>query len=110
MCSCVISVCLILLLFNPQAHLLSQEIPEDWDAKPVKVLVGKNFDEVVKDKTKAVFVEFCEYWLFCGFYSPMSCKQQKSYQGGWLDTSSTSCQKYSRSAMYIVHEIHVTSV
>lgn len=48
------------LVFHFQAHLLSQEIPEDWDAKPVKVLVGKNFDEVVKDKTKAAFVEFCK--------------------------------------------------
>ena len=56
---------LILFAFNFQPHLLSQEIPEDWDAKPVKVLVGKNFDEVVKDKTKAVLVEFCKW---CSFY------------------------------------------
>lgn len=52
-----------LFFFNFQPHLLSQEIPEDWDAKPVKVLVGKNFDEVVKDKTKAAFVEFCKYFI-----------------------------------------------
>jgi len=49
-------------------HLLSQELPEDWDSEGVKTLVSSNFDEVVFNKDKDVLVEFYAPW--CGH-----CKQ-----------------------------------
>lgn len=46
-----------------EPYLKSEELPEDNTA-PVKVVVAKNFDEIVNDKEKDVLIEFYAPW--CG--------------------------------------------
>jgi hypothetical protein len=44
---------------------MAEEVPEDWDAKPVKVVTGKNFKEVVLADDKDAFVFFHAPWCKC---------------------------------------------
>ncbi|KAB0796262.1 hypothetical protein PPYR_10323 [Photinus pyralis] len=48
-----------------ERHLLSEDLPEDWNKGPVYTLVASNFDSVAFDTTKDVLVEFYAPW--CGF-------------------------------------------
>ncbi|XP_077629399.1 protein disulfide-isomerase-like protein of the testis isoform X1 [Crocuta crocuta] len=43
-------------------HQSSEEVPKYWDQGPVKQLVGKNFNMVVFDKKRDVFVMFYAPW------------------------------------------------
>lgn len=40
----------------------SEPVPEGWDERPVKELVGMNLEEVVFNPSRTVFVLFC---MFC---------------------------------------------
>jgi len=44
-----------------QPYYKTEAVPDDWDKKPVKVLVGANFNEVALDESKHVFVRFCKH-------------------------------------------------
>lgn len=45
-----------------KVHLLSEDLPADWDQTPVVTLVASKFDEVVFDTSKDVLVEFYAPW------------------------------------------------
>ncbi|XP_053413709.1 protein disulfide-isomerase A2 [Nycticebus coucang] len=58
----VTAFCHTVLNGQVKPYLLSQEVPSDWDQRPVKILVSKNFEQVAFDETKNVFVKFYAPW------------------------------------------------
>ncbi|XP_026899573.1 protein disulfide-isomerase A2 [Acinonyx jubatus] len=58
----VTAFCHAVLGGEVKPYLLSQELPPDWDQRPVKTLVGKNFEQVAFDETKNVFIKFYAPW------------------------------------------------
>ncbi|KAM9292154.1 LOW QUALITY PROTEIN: protein disulfide-isomerase-like protein of the testis [Morus bassanus] len=62
-------------------HLSSEEIPEDWDKMPVKVLVEKNFNRIFFNKTMTVFVMFYAPWSYnCRKLLPIWDKLGEQYE------------------------------
>lgn len=53
------SVSLSIMLYQPKMQ--SEPIPEEWDKKPVKELVGMTLEQVAFNPNKTVFVFFCKY-------------------------------------------------
>ncbi|XP_046523437.1 protein disulfide-isomerase A2 [Equus quagga] len=58
----ITAFCHAVLSGQVKPYHLSQEVPPDWDQRPLKTLVGKNFEQVAFDETKNVFIKFYAPW------------------------------------------------
>ncbi|NXA41567.1 PDIA2 isomerase, partial [Eudromia elegans] len=76
-------------------RLLSAEPPEDWDTRPVKVLVGKTFEQVAFDETKNVFVKFYAPW----------CSHCKEMAAAWEELA----ERYKDHEDIVIAELDATA-
>jgi len=60
---------------NLEPYLKSEPLPADGNAGPLKVAVGKNFDEVVNDPERDVLIEFYAPW--CGHCKSLAPKYEE---------------------------------
>ncbi|XP_045396924.1 protein disulfide-isomerase A2 isoform X2 [Lemur catta] len=89
----VAAFCHAVLGGHVQPYLLSQEVPPDWDQRPVKTLVGKNFEQVAFDETKNVFVKFWR-WPRPGRRWPRSTRTTRTSSSlSWMPPP-TSCRAW----------------
>ncbi|XP_036771890.2 protein disulfide-isomerase A2 isoform X2 [Manis pentadactyla] len=91
----VTTFCHAVLSGKIQPYRLSQEVPPDWDQRPVKTLVGKNFEQVAFDETKNVFVKFYAPW----------CTHCKEMAPTWQ----TLAEKYKDHKDIIIAELDATA-
>ena len=77
----VLDFCDQFLTGKLNAFQLAQPLPDDWDATPVKVLTAENYQQVVQDDKRAVFVMLYAPWCpHCQLTTPIFEQLAEMYE------------------------------